>query len=120
MVTVRLELNAQRALPSSGLGPMKVIYDFKNVDWHKINKDLMNAPLLQAIQGTQDVECALAVWESIVPTCHVMVSMALTNQRRSSQGRKTAYGNERAVDLSTARLSGAVDKSKARSQNIKG
>ena len=67
MVTVaRLELNAQRALPSSGLGPMKVIYDFKNVDWHKINKDLMNAPLLQAIQGTQDVECALAVWESIV------------------------------------------------------
>ena len=41
-----------------------------------------------------------------VPTCHVMVSMALTNQRRSSQGRKTAYGNERAVDLSTARLSG--------------
>ena len=45
---------------------MKVIYDFKNVDWHKINKDLMNAPLLQAIQGTQDVECALPVWESIV------------------------------------------------------
>ena len=66
MVTARLELNAQRALPSSGLGPMKVIYDFKNVDWHKIKKDLMNAPLLQAIQGTQDVECALAVWESIV------------------------------------------------------
>ena len=33
-----------------------------------------------------------------------MVSMALTNQRRSSQGRKTSYGNERAVDLSTARL----------------
>ena len=44
-----------------------------------------------------------------IPTCHVMVSMALTNQRRSSQGRKTSYGNER-----------AVDKSKARSQNIKG
>ena len=59
-------LSAQRALPSSGLGPMKVIYDFRNVDWHKINKDLMNAPLLQAIQGTQDVECALAVWESMV------------------------------------------------------
>ena len=66
MVTARLELSAQRALPSSGLGPMKVIYDFRNVDWHKINKDLMNAPLLQAIQGTQDVECALAVWESTV------------------------------------------------------
>ena len=42
----------------------------------------------------------------ILPTCHVMVSMALTNQRRSSQGRKTSYGHERAVDLSTARLSG--------------
>ena len=41
-----------------------------------------------------------------VPTCHVMVSMALTIQRRSSQGRKTSYGNERTVDLSTARLSG--------------
>ena len=66
MVTARLELSAQRALPSSGLGPMKVIYDFRNVDWHKINKDLINAPLLQAIQGIQDVECALAVWESIV------------------------------------------------------
>ena len=66
MVTARLELSAQRALPSSGLGPMKVIYDFRNVDWHKIKKDLMNAPLLQAFQGTQDVECALAVWESIV------------------------------------------------------
>ena len=44
--------------------------------------------------------------EASVPTCHVMVSMALTNQRRSSQGRKTSYGDERAVDLSTARLSG--------------
>ena len=66
MVMALLELSAERVLPSSGLGPMKVIYDFRNVDWHKINKDLMNAPLLQAIQGTQDVECALAVWESIV------------------------------------------------------
>ena len=66
MVTARLELSAQRALPSSGLGPMKMIYDFTNVDWQKINKDLMNAPLSQAIQGTQDVECALAVWESMV------------------------------------------------------
>ena len=47
--------------------------------------------------------------ECCFPTCHVMVSMALTNQRRSSEGRKTSYGNER-----------AVDKSKARSQNIKG
>ena len=44
-----------------------------------------------------------------VPTSHMMVSMALTNQRRSSQGRKTSYGTERDVDLSTAR-----------SQNIKG
>ena len=66
MVTVRLELSAQRALPSSELGPMKVTYHFRNVDWHKIYKDLTNAPLLQATQGTQDVECAVAVWESIV------------------------------------------------------
>ena len=66
MVTARLELNTQRALPSSGQGPMKVIYDFRNVDWHDLRKDLMKAPLLQAIQGTQDVECALAVWETIV------------------------------------------------------
>ena len=42
--------------------------------------------------------------DEFVPTYHVMVSMALTNQRRSSQGRKTSYGTERA--LSTARLSG--------------
>ena len=44
--------------------------------------------------------------ESIFPTCHVMVSMVLTNQRRSSHGRKTSYGTERALDLSTARLGG--------------
>ena len=66
MVSACLELNTRRALPRSGLGPMKVINDFRNVDWHKIHKDLMNAPRLQAIQGTQDVECALAVWKSIV------------------------------------------------------
>ena len=40
-----------------------------------------------------------------VPTCHVMVSMALTNQRRSRQGRNTSDGAERALDLSTTRLS---------------
>ena len=44
--------------------------------------------------------------DAAVPTCHVMVSMALTNQRRSRQGRNTSYGAERALDLSTAHLSG--------------
>ena len=80
MVTARLELSAQRALPSSELGPMKVIHDFRNVDWHKINKDLMNAPLLQAIHGTQDVECALAVWESMVTETllrHIPITLKL-------------------------------------------
>ena len=38
--------------------------------------------------------------DEFVPTHHVMVSMALTNQRRSSQGRKTSYGTERALDRS--------------------
>ena len=44
--------------------------------------------------------------ERPIPTCHVMVSMVLTNQRRSRYGRKTSYGTERALDLSTARSGG--------------
>ena len=40
----------------------------------------------------------------VLPTCHVMVSMALTNQRRPRKGWKTPYTPDGVLNAFTARL----------------
>ena len=40
---------------SDGSFPSKIVPDFRNVDWHG----------LRALQGTDNVNCAVAVWESL-------------------------------------------------------
>ena len=48
-----------RAPPKSTKKLTKIIHDFRNVDWHKVRLDLMKVPILQAIQGTENIDCAL-------------------------------------------------------------
>ena len=49
-----------RALPKStkqNKNYTKIFYDFWNVDLHEVRLDLM-----KAMQGTENIDCALAVW----------------------------------------------------------
>ena len=50
---------------SDGSFLSKIVPDFRNVDWHGLRVHLLTSPLLEAIQGTDDVNCAAAVWESM-------------------------------------------------------
>ena len=50
---------------SDGSFPSKIVPDFRNVDWHGLRAHLLTSPLLEAIQGTDNVNCAAAVWESM-------------------------------------------------------
>ena len=59
-------VTAHRALPKSTKKLSKYIHDFRNVDWFKVRPDLMKAPILQATQGTENIDCALAVWENMI------------------------------------------------------
>ena len=64
MVTASIKMH--RALPKSTKKLTKFIHDFRNVDWHKVRLDLMKARILQAIQGTENIDCALVVWENMI------------------------------------------------------
>ena len=52
---------------SDGSFPSKIVpdHDFRNVDWHGLRVNLLTSPLLEAIQGTDDDNCATAAWESM-------------------------------------------------------
>ena len=64
MVTASIKMH--RALPKSTKILTKFIHDFRIVDWHKVRSDLMKAPIQQAIQGTENIDSALAVWENMI------------------------------------------------------
>ena len=56
---------------SNGNFPSKIVPDFRNVDWHGLRVHLLTAPLLEAIQGTDNVNCAAGVWESMFVQRHI-------------------------------------------------
>ena len=64
---------------SDGSFPSTIVPNFRNVDWHGLRVHLLTSPLLEAIQGTDNVICAAAVWESMfveilqwhIPNCYI-------------------------------------------------
>ena len=63
--TQRKHKRNESSSSSDGSFPSKIVPDFRSVDWHGLRVHLLTSPLLEAIQGTDDVNCAAAVWESM-------------------------------------------------------
>ena len=62
-----------------------VIPDFARADWDGLRSALLMAPLLEAMQGTKDVDATWAAWYSVFTTVNLFVPMRLIMIRKGNK-----------------------------------